>query len=185
MVDLSDIPPRMEKAFEVIRNEISSIRTGRATSALVENIICSVYGGTQKLKVVELGTISTPDPGTIAIQPWDASIIGEMRQAIQAANVGLTPIIDSEIIRISVPALTAERREEFIKLLHRHLENGRIMIRQVRHDKMADIKRAFDGEDLPEDDKFRLEKELQEITDKFMGRIEEIGEKKEAELMAI
>lgn len=182
MIDLTDIRPRMEKAFEVLKNEVSSIRTGRATSALVENIICPVYGGTQKLKVVELGTITTPDPGTIAIQPWDASIIGEMRQAIQAANVGLTPIIDSEVIRISVPALTAERREEFIKLLHRHLENGRIMIRQIRHDKMTDIKKAYDEEDLPEDDKFRLEKELQDITDEFMGKIEEIGKKKEEEL---
>ena len=185
MIDISDIHARMEKAFEVLKNEVSSIRTGRATSSLVENIICPVYGGTQKLKVVELGTISTPDPGTITIQPWDASIIGEIRQAIQAANVGLTPIIDSEIIRVSVPALTAERREEFIKLLHRHLENGRIMIRQIRHDKMTDIKRAFDDEDLPEDDKFRLEKDLQGMTDEFMGKIEEIGERKEAELMAI
>lgn len=185
MIDLVDIRPRMEKALEILRSEVSSIRTGRATSALVENIVCSVYGGTQKLKVVELGTIGTPDPNTITIQPWDVSIIGEIRQGIQGANVGLTPIVDGEVIRIAVPSLTAERREEYVKLLHRHLENGRIMIRQIRHDKMAEIKRAFDEKELPEDDRFRLEEELQEITDEFIEKIEEMGERKEAELLAV
>lgn len=174
----------MEKALEILRSEVSSIRTGRATSALVENIVCSVYGGTQKLKVVELGTITTPDPGTIMITPWDGSIIGEIRQGIQGANVGLTPIIDGPLVRISVPSLTTERREEYVKLLHRHLENGRIMIRQIRHDKMAEIKRAFDGKELPEDDHFRQEEELQKITDEFMEKIEEMGEKKETELLS-
>lgn len=184
-LDLVDIRPRMEKTLQILRDEVASIRTGRATSALVENIVCLVYGGTQRLKVVELGTITTPDPGTILIQPWDASIIGEIKQSIGAANLGLTPIIDGELIRIAVPPLSAERREEYIKLLHRHLENGRIMIRQVRHDKMAEIKRAFDEGELPEDDHFRMEKELQDITDEFIEKIDETGKKKEAELLVI
>lgn len=184
-VDLTDIRPRMEKTLEILRGEVASIRTGRATPALVENIICSVYGGTQRLKVVELGTITTPDPGTILIQPWDVSIIGEIKQSIEASNVGLTPIIDGEKIRISVPMLSSERRAEFVKLLRRHLENGRIMVRQVRHNKMVDIKRAADEEELPEDDRFRLEEELQKITDEFIRKIEEIGEKKETELLAV
>ncbi len=182
---LDDIRPRMEKALEILRTEVSSIRTGRATSALIENIVCPVYGGTQKLKVVELGTITAPDPNTLAITPWDASIIGEIRQGIQGANVGLTPIIDGAVIRIAVPALTQERREEYIKLLHRHLENGRIMIRQIRHDKMVEIKRAFDEKELPEDDHFRLEEDLQKITDEFMEKIEDLGNKKEEELRAV
>ena len=185
MVSLDDIRPRMEKAFEILRTEVASIRTGRATSALVENIACSVYGGTQRLKVVELGTIATPDPGTITITPWDVSIIGEIRQGIGAANVGLTPIVDGEVIRIGVPPLSSERREEYVKLLGRHLENGRIMIRQIRHDKMAELKRAADSKELPEDDRFRLEEELQKITDEFMERIEELGKRKEEELLAV
>lgn len=185
MISLDDIRPRMEKAFEILKGEVSSIRTGRATSALVENIPCSVYGDTQKLKVVELGTITTPDPGTITIQPYDQSIIGEIRQAIQVANVGLNPVIDGQLIRIGVPSLSAERRQEYVKLLHRHLENGRVMLRQIRHDKMADIKRDFDAKELPEDDRFHLEEELQKITDEFVGKIDELGEKKEEELLAV
>lgn len=184
-MDLSDIRPRMEKALEIVRGEISSIRTGRATPSLVENIICPVYGGTQRLKVVELGTISTPTPGTITIAPWDVSIIGEIRTGIQVANVGLTPIIDAEIIRIQIPPLSQERRQEFIKLLHRQLENGRVMIRQIRHDKMIDIKRAFEAKELNEDEKFRLEQDLQKLTDEFVEKIEEIGKRKEAELLAV
>lgn len=185
MIDLSDIRSRMEKAFEILRGEIASIRTGRATSALVENIVCTVYGGTQRLKVVELGTIGTPDPGTITITPFDASVIGEMRSSIQSSGVGLTPIIDGQLIRIAVPSLSTERRQEYIKLLHRHLENGRIMVRQIRHDKMADIKRDFDAKELPEDDRFRLEEELQKITDEFVEKIEALGKKKEEELLAV
>lgn len=184
-VDLADIRPRMEKAFEILRGEVGSIRTGRATSALVENIVCPVYDGAQRLKVVELGTIATPDPKTILIQPWDGSIIGEIKQGIEVANVGLSPIIDGLVVRIAVPSLSAERRQEYVKLLHRHLENGRIMVRQIRHDKMADIKRAADSKELPEDDRFRLEEDLQKITDEFMERIEEMGTKKEEELLAV
>lgn len=184
-IDLSDISSRMEKALEIVRAEISSIRTGRATPSLVENIICPVYGGTQRLKVVELGTISTPTPGTITIAPWDVSIVGEIRAGIQVANVGLTPIIDAEIIRIQIPPLSQERRQEFIKLLHRQLENGRVMIRQIRHDKMIDIKRAFEAKELNEDEKFRLEQDLQKLTDEFVEKIEEIGKRKEAELLAV
>lgn len=184
-IDLDDIRPRMEKAVEVVRSEVSSIRTGRATSALVENIVCSVYGGTQRLKVVELGTIATPDPATITITPWDVSIIGEIKQGIEAANVGLTPIVDGSLIRISVPSLSAERRQEYVKLLHRHLENGRVMVRQVRHDKMVDIKRAAEAKELSEDERFRMEEELQKITDEFVEKIEEMGKRKEGELLLV
>lgn len=175
----------MDKTLEIIRGEISTIRTGRAQPAIVENIVCAVYGGTQHLKVVELGNISAPTPGTIVIAPWDASIIGEIRQGIQNANVGLTPIIDNDVIRIQIPSLSEERRMEYVKLLHKHLENGKIMIRQIRHDKMADIKREFDEKLIGEDENFRLEQELQKITDQYVEQIDELGEKKEAELMQI
>ncbi|MFZ5366220.1 MAG: ribosome recycling factor [Patescibacteria group bacterium] len=184
-MDLSDVSPRMEKALEIIRAEISTIRTGRASPSLVENIVCSVYGGSQNLKVVELGMISASTPGAITIKPWDVSIIGEIRSGIQAANVGLTPIIDGEIIRIQIPPLSQERRQEFIKLLNLQLENGRVMIRQIRHDKMIDIKRAFEEKELNEDEKFRLEQDLQKLTDEFVEKIDEMGEKKEKELLTV
>ncbi|MDO8551776.1 MAG: ribosome recycling factor [bacterium] len=184
-VDLNDIPSRMDKVLEIVSGEISSIRTGRASSALVENINCNVYGGTQRLKVVELGTIATPDPGTIIITPWDPSILGEIRNSIQAVNAGLTPIVDNQFIRIFVPSLSAERRQEYVKLLHKHLENGKVMIRQIRHDKMSDIKRSAEAKEMSEDDRFRMEEELQKLTDKYVEKIDEMGKKKEEELLAI
>jgi ribosome recycling factor len=184
-MDLSDVQPKMEKALEVLVRELSSIRTGRATSAMVENIVCSVYGGTQKLRVVELGTIGVADAQTISVTPWDASVIGEIRQGILAANVGLTPIIDGGVMRIQIPSLTLERRQEYLKLLSKQLENGRIMIRQVRHEKMADIKGAFEAKGLSEDEKFRLEQDLQKLTDEFVERIDQMGKKKEEELLTV
>lgn len=184
-MDLSDIKPKMDKALEILQGELSSIRTGRATSALVENITCSVYGGAQKLRVVELGTIGIQDARSIIITPWDASIIGEIRQGILTANVGLTPIIDGIVIRVQVPSLTLERRQEYLKLLSRQLENGKIMIRQVRHEKMSEIKISFENKEMGEDEKFRLETELQKFTDEYVVKIDEIGKKKEEELLAI
>ncbi|PIU03670.1 ribosome recycling factor [Candidatus Shapirobacteria bacterium CG08_land_8_20_14_0_20_39_18] len=184
-MNLTDIRPKMEKALEILQGELSSIRTGRATSSLVENIVCSVYGGAQKLKVVELGMIGVLDARTITITPWDNSIVGEIRQGILAANVGLMPIIDGAVIRVAVPALTLERRQEYIKLLSRQLENGKIMIRQVRHEKMADIKNSFENKEMGEDEKFRLEEELQKVTDEFVNKIDEIGKKKEEELLTV
>lgn len=184
-MDLTDIRPKMEKALEILSGELSSIRTGRATSSLVENIICSTYGGTQRLRVIELGTIGVADAKTITITPWDASAIGDIRQGILTANVGLMPIIDGGVIRVQVPALTLERRQEYLKLLSRQLENGKVMIRQVRHEKMNEIKTAFEGKEMGEDDKFRLEQDLQKLTDEFVEKIDEIGKKKEEELMTV
>lgn len=184
-INFDDTKMHMDKALEIIRGEISTIRTGRAQPAIVENIVCAVYGGTQHLKVVELGTISAPTPGSIVISPWDASIIGEIRQGIQSSSAGLTPIIDNDVLRIQIPSLTEERRLEYVKLLHKQLENGKIMIRQIRHDKMAGIKRDFDAKLLSEDENFRAEEDLQKITDKYTDEIDEMGKKKEAELMQI
>jgi len=121
----------------------------------------------------------------LVIEPWDKSIIGEIRQGIVAANIGLNPVIDAEILRISLPPLTSEDREKYVKLLSTKLENGKIMIRQVRGDFMHEIKKAFEVKELSEDEKFGQEKSLQEITDEFIDKIEEDGERKKQELLQI
>lgn len=175
----------MQKAIDHFRGEISSIRTGRAVPALIENIACSAYGGAQKLTIKELGTITTSDPQTLVVQPWDQSVIGEIRQGILAANVGLTPVIDNNIIRISIPALTTERRLEYVKLLKQKMEEARISVRNVRQDKMREIKAAFEEKNISEDDKFKSEEELQKITDEFIGKIEELSDKKEEEITTV
>ena len=176
---------KMQSVLDLIASDIGAIRTGRATSALVENIICPAYGGTQRLKVVELASISTPDPSQIVISPWDKSIIGDIRRGIVEANLGLNPTIDGEIIRISIPPLTTEDREKYVKLLSVKLENGRVMIRQIRGDVMHEIKKKFEEKAMTEDEKYAEEKKLQEITDEFIRKIEEMGEKKKADLLQI
>src|SRR4030043_849569 len=180
-----EVRRRMLAVEELISSDIGGIRTGRATSALIEDLLISVYGGAQKLKVNELGTITTPDSQTIIIDPWDKSIIGEIRKGIEAANIGLLPSIDGEIIRMVLPPMTTEDREKDVKLLHIKIENGRIMIRQIRGDKMKDIKDGFENKEVSEDEKFAFEKKLQQITDEFIGKLEEIGRVKEAEILQI
>ncbi len=181
----SAIRSKMQQVLDLITSDIGSIRTGRATPFLVEGLTVAVYGGTQKLRIVELASIASPDPQTLVIDPWDKSIIGEIRQGILAANVGMNPMIDGEILRISFPPLTTEDREKYVKLLSTKLENGRIMIRQVRAEGMHEIKKKFEAKELSEDEKFGQEKRLQEITDEFIRKIDETGERKKQELLQI
>lgn len=181
-MDLGDVPARMQKAVDFVKQDISVIRTGRANPALVENIVIGAYGGTAKMKVVELATISAPEPQSLVIAPYDTSIIGDIRRDLEAANLGINPVIDNNVIRMTFPPLTAERRQEFVKLLHVKLEDGRVKLRQIRHDKMSELKRDFESKVITEDDRKHWEEELQKLIDKMMLEVEELGEKKQAEL---
>ncbi|MBI3070426.1 MAG: ribosome recycling factor [Candidatus Levybacteria bacterium] len=175
----------MQKVLEVLRTDLSTVRTGRAAPSLVENIVIAAYGGTQKLKVMELATIAASDLHTLIITPFDGSIIGEIQKGILEANVGLNPVIDGQVIRISIPMLSEERREELIHLMRQKLENGKIMVRQVRHESMNEIKKQYNDKQISEDEMARLEKEVQKATDDIMAEIEGMGKKKEEELMQI
>lgn len=185
MINFDQSRSDMQKTVDHFKTEISGIRTGRAVPALVENIVCSAYGGGARLTVKELGTITTSDAQTLAVQPWDPSVIGEIRQGILAANVGLTPVIDNNIIRISVPALTTERRSEYVKLLHQKMEEAKISIRNIRGDKKKEIENLFDDKKVSEDEKFKAEEGLQKLTDEFTLKIEELATKKETEIMGL
>lgn len=184
-MDEALVSSKFQKIVDLVLGDIGTIRTGRATPSLVENIVVPAYGGTQRLKVVELASISAPDPTQIVISPWDKSIIGDIRKGIQEANIGMNPSIDGEIIRITMPPLTTEDREKYVKLLSQKLESGKVMIRQIRGDEMHEIKKKFEAKEVSEDEKFGQEKGLQELTDQFIAKIEEIGEKKKQELMQI
>ena len=184
-MDETQVRSKMQQVLDLVIKDISSLRTGRATPSLVENIICPAYGGTQKLKVQELATITAPDPQTLTISPWDKSIIGDIKKGIMEANVGLNPIIDGEILRIAFPPLTTEDREKYVKLLSQKLESGRVMVRQARGEAMQDIKKKFEGKEISEDEQFDQEKRVQEITDEFVNKINEAGEIKKQELLAI
>ncbi|MCL5432782.1 MAG: ribosome recycling factor [Patescibacteria group bacterium] len=182
---ISEARAKMQKVLEVLKNDLSTVRTGRAMPSLVENIVIGAYGGTQKLKVMELATVVASDTQTLVISPFDGSIIGEINKGIMEANVGLTPVNDGQVIRISIPPLSEERRKELIHLMGQKLENGRIMVRQVRHEVMNDIKKQYNDKTIAEDDMLHLEKEIQKLTDEMMSEIKSMGEKKETELMQI
>jgi len=181
-MNLDIVKQKMAKVLDVLRSDLATVRTGRATPSLIENIFLSVYGGTQKLKLMELATITTSDSQTLVITPFDASIIGEIQKGIIEANVGLNPSNDGQVIRISIPQLSEERRKELIHLMHQKLENGRIMIRQIRHEAMTDIKKQ---KEVSEDEISRLEKEIQKLTDELILDIDGMGKKKEEELLQI
>lgn len=184
-MDEGEVSSKFQKIIDVVTSDIGGIRTGRATPALVENIIVPAYGGTQRMKVMELASITSPDPNQVVISPWDKSIIGDIKKGIMEANIGMNPSIDGEIIRIIIPPLTTEDREKYVKLLSQKLENGKVMIRQVRGDEMHEIKKKFEEKALTEDEKFAAEKKLQELTDEFISKIDEKGENKKTELLQI
>lgn len=184
-MDEASVRSKMQSTLDVVASDIAGIRTGRATPSLIENIIVPAYGGTQRLRVLEVAGISAPDPTQLVISPWDKSIIGDIRKGILEANLGMNPSIDGEIIRITFPPLTTEDREKYVKLLSQKLEVGKVAIRQVRADEMHDIKKKFEEKELTEDQNFAFEKKIQEITDEFVGKIEAMGEKKKVELLQI
>lgn len=184
-MDEVQLRARIQAVVDLVKKDVSAIRTGRATPSLVEEIVVPVYSGAQKLKVVELGSITAPDPQTIVIDPWDKSIVAEIGQGILAANLGFNPQVDGEIIRIAVPPLTGEDRERYIKLLSQKIEGGKVMIRQIRADKMREIRKAFENRQISEDERFREEKVLQETIDKYTKDLEGVGQKKEQELRQI
>jgi len=173
---------QMDQVVELFKNDIATIRTGRATPALIEDVFVSVYGGQQKMRLKELGTISVPDPRSLTLQPWDASILAEIKNGILAAGLGLTPIVDKNIIRISLPLLTEEQRENYNRLLSRKTEAARVMIRNIRSEQRYKLQEKQRDKDISEDEFHRLEKQLQKITDEYVSKIEEAAAGKEKEI---
>jgi len=173
----------MEKILAIFAEDIASIRTGRATAALIENVTVEVYNG-QKMKLMELGSITVPDVRSLVFEPWDKTVLREINNGIQAANIGMMPVVDGEVIRLSLPMLTVEQREDYIKLLGRKLEGARGMLRDARADFRKKIMDAKNEKSISEDEFKKDETELQKITDEFMKRMEELSQKKEEEIRA-
>lgn len=172
---------QIQKVLDLIKSDLNTVRTGRATPSLVENLVVGVYGGSARMKVMELATIHASDNQTLLITPFDGSIISEIQKGIEVSNTGLNPVIDGQSIRISIPLLSQERRQELIHLMKQKLENGKVMIRQARHEAMNELKKQEESED----EEKRLEKEIQVVIDKFISEIDVLGKKKEEELLQI
>lgn len=182
--------PFLEEPFQKIQNalahlqqELAGIRAGRANPALIENITVSAYGA--QMKLMEVGTISAPQPTLLQISVWDPSVVKDVEKAIFDANIGINPSIDGQTIRLPIPPLTEERREEFIKLAHQKGEEARVGIRQIRQEERAKWERESKDGNYGEDELERREKILQEIVDKSGVEIDELVKSKEAELSQI
>ena len=171
-----------DAAFDFARNEIAGIRTGRAHSSMVEDIIVDYMGS--KLRIKELATISTPEPRVIFIQPWDKAVIPLIEKAIKDSPLGLNPTSDSNGVRLTIPSLTEDRRKEFTRLLHQKAEEARIKSRQVREDILKKVQSAVKEKTAREDEVKNAKDEVQKVIDEFNKKVDELVKKKEQELSA-
>jgi len=174
---------KMHKALEAVSREFSEVRTGRAHPGLVEGMHIDYYGAPTLLK--QLASISVPDSHLIVIQPWDPTVIPEVEKAIMKSNLGITPSNDGKLIRLAVPQLSRERRDDLAKMIKKMAEDGRISLRTIRRDANDSVKKLEDDKVISEDDRFRIQEEIQKITDKYIARIEEILKNKEKEVVEI
>jgi ribosome recycling factor len=175
---------KMQKTEDIVCQEFAGVRTSKATPALVDNIVVEVYGGAQ-MRLKELATITTPEPKVILIQPWDINNLHPIEKAIQKVNLGVNPVIDKKVIRIVLPDLSQERRQELVKLVHKMAEDGRVAIRHVRRDALEHIKALCKAGDITEDEKASAEKDIQKLTDEYIAKIDKHLAAKEKEIMTV
>jgi ribosome recycling factor len=180
---MNEIKVKMEKTIDVLRKDLGRVRTGRASLAILEGIRVNYYGVPSPL--AQVASLSIPDSRTIAIQPWDTKMIGEIEKAIQKSDLGLTPLNDGKIVRINIPPLTEERRKELVKVIKRMEEEGKVALRNVRRDANEQLKGAKKDKMISEDDLFKLQEEVQKLIDKTIEKNEEIVKMKEKEILEV
>jgi len=185
MIDevLSDASTRMGKTIEALKKDLASVRTGRATPTLVDNIKADYYGTPTPLK--QMATISAPEARLLVIQPWDATTIGEIKKAILKSELGLNPSSDGNVIRLAIPPLSEERRRDLVKAVHKKAEEGRIALRNIRRDALEMLRELEKEKEISQDDQKRAQERLQEITDSFIEKAGELAQAKEAELLQV
>jgi len=178
---IDKIRPELDKVLRFLEGELSKIRTGRATPGLVEDLMVECYG--QKFPLKQLAGIFVPQPRQIVIQPWDKSYLPSIEKALRESGMGLSPVVEKDTIRVSLPPLSEEYRKELLKILSEKMEQARITIRRWREEAWGKIQQGFREGKIREDDKYRAKDELQELIDDYNQKIEELGEKKRKEIM--
>ncbi|MBI2773935.1 MAG: ribosome recycling factor [Chloroflexi bacterium] len=174
---------RMKKAIAALRQELSTVRTGRAAPSLVESLEVEAYGVPTPL--IQLAQISAPEPRLIQVKPYDRSLIRAIEKAIMASELALTPSNDGEVIRLPIPALTEERRKDLVKLLHKKVEEGRVEIRTLRHHAHNEIRKREKDGGVSADEFKRLDQQLQKLTDRYILAVDEVGDAKEKEILQV
>jgi len=174
---------RMQKTIEVVKSNFNSVRAGRANAGVLDRITVEYYGTPTPLN--QVAAISSPDPRTLTIQPWDATLLKAIEKAIQVSDLGINPQNDGRLIRLAFPQLTEERRKDLTKQVRKYGEEGKVALRNIRRDAMEEFKKLTKKSELTEDDQKQLEKEIQDLTDKRCKEVDELTAKKEQELMAV
>jgi len=180
---LKEAEEKMKKSVEVVRQEFAKIRTGKATTALLDGIKAEYYGSVFPLN--QLANVSVLDVHTLVVQPWDKSALQSIEKAIQSSELGLNPINDGNVLRIPIPPLTEERRKDLVKLCKKFAEDGRVAVRNVRRDSIEHLRKLEKEEHFSEDERKRAENEVQKLTDKYIKLIDELLEHKEKEIMEV
>jgi len=180
---LQETEERMKKTLDVTRKEIASIRTGRATTSLLDTVQVMYYGNLTPLS--QVASVSAPEPRLLVIQPWEKSLIHDIMKGIQKADLGLNPTDDGTVVRVPIPSLTEDRRKDMVKLVGKLAEEGRVHIRQIRRDANDDLKARLKKGTIPQDDEKRSEQDIQKLTDRYVGLIDELLTKKTAEILEV
>jgi len=180
-VSTADLKRRMHGAVEALKHDLGGLRTGRASVALVEPVHVEVYGSNMPLN--QVATVSTPEPRMLSVQVWDRSNVSAVEKAIRNAGLGINPIVDGQVIRLPIPELTEERRKELAKLVGQYAEKARIAVRNVRRDGMEHLKADEKKHEISEDERKRLENEVQKLTDETIKEIDEAAAHKEKEIL--
>jgi ribosome recycling factor len=180
---LIEIEPKMQRAVEAMERDFAGIRTGRASTALVERITVDYYGAQTPLN--QVAGISTPDPHLIVIQPWDRSVLSAIERAITKSDIGIMPNVDGTVVRLNVPPLTEERRREMVKQVRRRTEQARVEVRNHRRDAADQLKKALRESDLSEDEERRELESLQKLTDRYIEAVDSRADRKEAEILEV
>ncbi|MGI8706229.1 MAG: ribosome recycling factor [Sphingomicrobium sp.] len=180
-IDTSDLERRMHGAVEALRHDLGGLRTGRASTALLDTIQVEVYGTNMPLN--QVATVSVPEPRMLTVQVWDSSNVQPVEKAIRSAGLGLNPVTEGQLIRLPIPDLTEERRKELAKLVGQYAEKARIAVRNVRRDGMDHVKQDERKHDISEDARTRLEQEIQKLTDDTIKDIDELAHSKEKEIL--
>jgi ribosome recycling factor len=179
----SNTADRMNKALEILKRDLAGIRTGRASPGLVENLRVDYHGVPTPLN--QLASISVPEARLLVIQPWDPSSMGDIEKAILKSDLGVNPSNDGRVIRLSIPQLTEERRKDLIRVVRKKIEDGRVAVRNIRRDTLETLRQQEREKDISEDDRKRSQDRLQQITDEFIAKADQIGQEKEAEVMEV
>ncbi len=180
---IKEYSDKMNKTVDVVSADFASVRAGRANAAVLDKITVDYYGTMTPIQ--QVATISSPDPRSLMIQPWDQSLLKAIEKAILTSDLGINPQNDGKVVRLAFPQLTEERRKDLTKQVRKYAENGKVAIRNIRRDAMDKLKAAEKKNELTEDDRKDAEKDLQDLTDKICKKIDELCEKKEKELMSV